>query len=63
MRYRLEIGKDGRLKVVQVADGPLPVRAEGFLVLDGKKSPHHQMFVEIKEQNVLVWVKDGKKGS
>lgn len=62
MRYKLEIDEGGWLKVVRVPDGPLPVRAEGFLVLEGKKFPTHEMFIEIKDQNVVVWVKENKKG-
>lgn len=61
MRYKLEIGEGGWLRLEQVQDGPLPVRAEGFLVLDGKKSPHSEMFLEVRGENVIVWVK-GEKG-
>lgn len=57
MRYKLVPMDNDWLKVEPVEDGPFPVKAEGFLVMDAKKSPNAEMFIEIKNGNVLVWVK------
>lgn len=62
MRYKLVPLENGELKVVPVETGAFPIKAEGFLAMDMKKSPLTEMFIEIKNGNVLVWVKGSKEG-
>lgn len=61
MRYKLEIEGEN-LKVVEIPTGVFPVKAEGFLAVDGKKLPKRELFVEIKDKNVLIWVKSVPDG-
>ncbi len=61
MRYKLEIEGEA-LRVVEIPTGVFPVKAEGFLAIDRKNMPKRELFVEIKDKNVLVWVKSGTDG-
>lgn len=58
-RYRLG-AFDGLLEIEGVESGPFPVRAHGFLQFSPKDYPNGELVLEVKGQEIWLWVAERK---
>lgn len=59
-RYRLG-AFEGLLEIEAVPSGPFPVRAHGFLQFSPKDYPNGELVLEVKGQEIWLWVAERKE--
>lgn len=59
-RYRLSDCKD-ELQVTLIDDGALPLRAISFLRFARKTHKNADLYLEIRDGQILIWIEDKKR--
>jgi len=61
-RYKLSDCKD-ELQVTLIDDGALPLRAISFLRFARKTHKNADLYLEIRDGQILIWIEDKKRQS